>query len=167
MPQDKRKIKSCCCYTEFTDVPGKKIKQSKTLRWNMRLMLSANSSLLAHSRSVHISAQSHVPPLPHTTVNLLELTCYSASAKNESQLQSEPKMIFSHLPGLVFLFIYLFFSQIRLTGLPWALVSLSWSWAARGDVASCPENTIQAYPVMAALRCPPCHSLENRKNAKM
>lgn len=52
----------------------------------MRLILSANSSLLAHSRSVHTSAKTHVPPLPHTTVNLLELTCHSASAKNLIQL---------------------------------------------------------------------------------
>lgn len=75
----------------------------------MRLILSANSSLLAHSRSVHIPAKSHVPPLPHTPVNLLETTCNPASAKNSSQLQSDiqpsvwPGFFFCEFDWLVYL----------------------------------------------------------------
>lgn len=68
----------------------------------MTHILSANSSLLAHSRSVHISAKSHVPSLPHTTVNLPVLTCHSASAKNmKVSFQSEPELRFSCQWGLI------------------------------------------------------------------
>ncbi len=42
-------------------------------------------------------------------------------------------------------------------GLPWALVSPSWFWAARGDVASSPESTTRVCPAMAAPRSPPHH----------
>lgn len=48
------------------------------------------------------------------------------------------------------------------SGIPWALVSRSWSWAACGGVASCPESTSRVCPAMAAPHCPPRRSLQRQ-----
>lgn len=45
--------------------------------------------------------------------------------------------------------------KYRVTSLPWAPVSPSWSWAARGGAASCPGSTSRVCPATAAPRCPP------------
>lgn len=54
-------------------------------------------------------------------------------------------------------------TQYTVAGWPWALVFLSWSWAAHGGEASFPGSTSQVYPAMAAPRSLPRHWLNERR----
>lgn len=91
--------------------------------------------------------------------SIVKPSSLSGSAKNWSwsQPQSEFEMSLqaaAWLPAPV--------SSGR-AGVPWALVSLSWSWAAHGGAASCPGNTSRVCPVKAAPRSPPRRSLDRQK----
>ena len=131
------------------------------------MLYQVGPSMLAHSCPVVSHAKSRVPPLHHTSVNLPELiyheTLISFSLCQKLKLESASKWATDALQPEVWLPTPVMFMG---TGVPWALVSLSCSWAAPGGVASCPGSTSRVCPSTAAPRSPPHHSLQEQKQNK-